>query len=129
MPKVNKPKAKTAKAVKPKAVEVEYLEDVPPEKPSKRVKEILKKSAKEEVETKGILNRANKGENRYPWKEWFTSKGFVLRQGKHFKHERWIMAQQIRNKASKMKVKVSITIPEGGDSVVVAVRVPYRERG
>lgn len=102
----------------------EELETKPKTKLTPKVREILRKDKLAERGKKERLNAGVKGWNRYPWRKWFSQSSFVLKRHKHFKHEKWVMAQQIRNNAVKFKVKVSISMPEGTESVVVRVKNP-----
>lgn len=47
---------------------------------------------------------------RYPWSNWFLQDFFVLKKRQDFDVPPYSMAQQIRNKAAKLGVMVSIKI-------------------
>lgn len=55
----------------------------------------------------------------YNWDKWFSKRQFTIRQGKDFQCQVHGMASQIRCKASKRGVLVSLRID--GDTIVTTV--------
>ena len=64
---------------------------------------------------------------KYPWEEWFAKAKFKLRQGKDFDCNPHVMAQQIRNAATKYTidgkdVRVSIYVDQKQLTIYVRTR-------
>lgn len=54
----------------------------------------------------------NPRETRYPWREWFATKAFVLVRGKHFHGQPHGVAETARQAARRLGVSVSINIDD-----------------
>lgn len=52
----------------------------------------------------------NNGLPRYPWKTWFASKTFTIKQGTDYHCQTHSMVAQIRARASKAKKRVSVNV-------------------
>ncbi len=59
--------------------------------------------------------------NRYPWKLWFKEKRFVLTKGKEFHGKTYTMAQQVRNKANSLGIRVSIHMSKDDSTITVEI--------
>lgn len=57
------------------------------------------------------------GQRRYPWKKWFSKKGFSITKGVDFDCTPYSMSIQLRNAASRAKKSISIHIEENTLSV------------
>ncbi len=60
---------------------------------------------------------------RHPWWKWFRQDKFTLVKGTHFDGLTHAMAQQVRNVAHRLGLKVSINIPDE-NTVEVVVSSP-----
>jgi hypothetical protein len=47
---------------------------------------------------------------RHPWRDWFKLGSFTLSQGVHYEGRTDTMAQQVRNAATRLGVRVTIEI-------------------
>lgn len=59
---------------------------------------------------------------RYPWNEWFEQDHFVLEKDTHFDCATHSMGVQVRNRAYRMKIKVSVLLNEEEGLVEVFVK-------
>lgn len=48
----------------------------------------------------------------YPWSKWFSKKRFTLVKGRDFDCQTYSMALQLRRKAAKLGVRVSLSVTE-----------------
>lgn len=60
---------------------------------------------------------------RYPWQQWFSRSGFTLVRGKDYHYRTSIMAQMIRNAASRPEHDVRVRISIAPDERSLTVRV------
>ncbi len=49
---------------------------------------------------------------RHPWDHWFSRKKIRLKRGKDFDCQPYLMAQQIRNEASRREIAVTVSVLE-----------------
>lgn len=61
------------------------------------------------------------GSFSYPWHEWFKMESFTLRRGKDYGCRTYIMAQQLRNKASEAGLSVTISVSPDEASITCYV--------
>lgn len=64
---------------------------------------------------------AKKFGRRYPWKRWFRHKTFSLRRGEHYDGRTYIMAQMVRNAATRHGLRVRVVISDDEDTLTVTV--------
>ena len=64
--------------------------------------------------------KAGQGGVRYPWKKWLQKRHIVLVRGKDFDCQPHSMAQQARNAAYRMDVRISTRVVE--EKVIIARR-------
>jgi hypothetical protein len=61
---------------------------------------------------------------RYPWRRWFRLQEFTLVRYTDFNGMAHTMCQQVRNAATRLGVKVSVSIAPDGSTVAVRVKNP-----
>jgi hypothetical protein len=61
----------------------------------------------------------------YNWDKWFSKKQVTLKKGKDFKCQVHGMANQIRNKAAKRGVSISLKIRDDGE-IEISVANPQK---
>jgi hypothetical protein len=61
---------------------------------------------------------------RYPWRRWFRLQEFTLVRYTDFNGMAHTMCQQVRNAATRLGVKVSVSTARDGSTVAVRVKNP-----
>lgn len=59
---------------------------------------------------------------RYPWVKWFSKRSFRLLAGRDYDCRTYTMAQMVRNTASRLRYKVSVTVYPDESGLSVKVR-------
>ena len=64
---------------------------------------------------------------RYPWDDWFSRKGFVLKPGRDYDCLTITMVNQIRTQASKRNLRVTISTNHEGTIWVTVVGIARKK--